>query len=212
MASERFRLVTFDLDGTLFMGNLPLYLNEKLENSNKVKQLHERYHRGEITEAELNVLQVPMFGELNLSEAYNLMVNGPIMKNLEQGVEMLKKRKLHVDMLTLDPFQILFKQFGIDCDISATADYTGDRISSLHNVPENKISFLEDYCYRNKITLNQCIHVGDESNDIPTFKAVGLPVAVNPKNERVISSSSISVETDDFLEVASTIIGKVDSM
>lgn len=202
-------LVTLDLDGTMFMGNSVLYLNSKLNVSEKLEEYHKSYHRGEITEAQLNMLQTPILLKVSLSRALEVLANGRLLKRIEPGVKLLRESGLDVAMLTFNPYQLLFKKlFGISCDISMIVDFEskGDEISNIKNVPNNKIALLRNYCSRNNIPLSKCIHVGDSSNDIPTFQEVGFAIALNADDEQVRRESDISLNTDDFSTVARAIL------
>lgn len=205
--SQRFRLVTLDLDGTLFQTDSVLYLKDKLALGEEVAKLHSQYRTGEITEAELNSRQTPLLQRLELTPVLKVLSTGPLLSNIRKGVDALKSSGLGVSMLTFNPLQVFFeREFGIDTSISRTVEIRDDMIVKINKIPENKIEYLTLYCDLNGIALEECVHVGDGPNDIPTFRAVGFSVALNSKYEEVKNAADISLETDDFALVANEIL------
>jgi HAD superfamily hydrolase (TIGR01490 family) len=74
--------------------------------------------------------------------------------------------------------------FGFEHFISTSLElaggrYTG-RIAGRYCVGEGKIAYMEEFCARFNISISQVYYYGDSVADIPVFKAVGHPVAVNP--------------------------------
>ena len=201
-------LVTIDMDGTLFMQNSVLYLNEQMNLSDKkLREYHAKYSDGKLSEVELNILQTPILRNVSLSRAYKVLISGPILKNIGLGVNLLRKSGNDVAMLTFNPFQGMFNEyFRIKCDVSMIVELEEDRIGKVKHIPNNKITFLREYCSRNGINLGDCIHIGDSQNDVPTFNEVGFSVALNSKDDNVATEASISMNTEDFLEVVEALI------
>ena len=199
------------MDGTLFLGDSVLYLNEKLHLSPKLDQYHGAYYRGEITEVEMNFLQTPILQKLEIDRAFEILNTGPMLKQIQEGVRLLKEKgRLEVSMLTFNPFQGLYTCFfGIGSEVSPSVEIRDNRIARIKTLPQNKIFFLRKYCEGKGISLNQCIHVGEGKNDVPTFKEIGFSVALNAKEERVKRGASVALETDDFYDVARTILERI---
>ena len=204
---RQYRLVTLDLDGTMFQANSVLFLKEKGLLGDEVELLHACYESAEITESELNRLQAPILKSTGLSRMLQTLLSGPLLRNITEGVELLKRAGFAVSMLTFNPLQIFFKiEYGIDTSISMNAEIEGDSISQTGELPENKLEYLKTYCESKSISLKQVIHVGDGPNDIPTFKVVGLAIALNPTSEIVRKEADLSLMTDDFSLVAREIM------
>ena len=114
-------------------------------------------------------------------------------------------------MLTLNPFQIFFtKQYGIKSDISLLCEVEGDHLCEANEIPDNKVELLKKYCAKNGIDLIRCAHVGDSQNDIETFRNVGFSIALNTSDAPVGREASVSLRTNDFIDVANTIINAND--
>ena len=203
---KTFKLVTLDLDHTIFLGNTVIYLNRFLGISKLLERYHADYRNGKISEIELNNLQTPLLEKVSVSKALELLSKGPILKNLDKGIGMLRGVGADVQMLTMNPLQVVFqKRFGIGTD-TALFTIDGDRFKLSGAFPENKVELLERYCLENKIEMTSCAHVGDSQNDVATFRRVGYSIALNPSNEKVQKEASASLKTDDFLDVANTLL------
>ncbi len=205
--SREFKLVTLDLDGTMFQGNSVLYLKDRLALSEDVAIPHEKFGNGEITEKELNYLQIPLLKGIKLSPILKILSGGPLLRNIKEGVHSMHEAGVIVSMLTFNPLQVLFeREFGIDTSICKSVEIVDDEISRVNEIPDNKINYLERYCKSNRILLEECIHVGDGPNDIPTFRAVGFSIALNSGWEIVRRAAGLSIETDDFSVVSEEIL------
>jgi phosphoserine phosphatase len=208
--AHTFRLVTLDFDGTLFRANSALFLEQKGLLGQEIRKLHSRYNVGEINEIELNRLQFPLLNQSNLTLMLQALADGPLLENIQAGVNSLKFSGLSVAMLTFNPLQIFFeRQYGVDTSISMNTEIKDDRISSMRQLPDNKFEYLKRYCASNSIELKDVVHVGDGLNDLRTFKAVGFSIALNSKYEEVKRNTDLSLETNDFLVVAQEILGKI---
>ncbi|MDG6921873.1 MAG: HAD hydrolase family protein [Nitrososphaerota archaeon] len=203
-----FRLVTLDLDHTLFMGNSVLFLNRILGISEELDKFHADYRDGKISERELNIRQAPILQKFSLAKSYAELARGPILKRLDKGVKLLQDTGFEVQMLSLNPFQLFFtRKFGIGSDVSLSFDLNGsDFLGRIKEIPEDKLEFLEKYCSEKGIELENCAHVGDSRNDIATFRTVGYSVALNCSDSVVFEEADVSLDTHDFMDVANTIL------
>lgn len=207
----KFNLVTLDLDGTLFMENALLYVNKKLGINDTLVELNKKYHNGEISESELNKMQLPIIESASFTSLSNALSHGPLMKNIDEGVRLLKNHGLDVAMLTLNPLKIFFEhKFRINAGISNQVKIVKDKISCTSNFPDNKVYCLRKYCELNQLSMKQCIHVGNDHKDVPTFKEVGLSIAVNSDDQTIQNSTKIHLTTDNFEEVAKAIINNLN--
>ena len=203
------------MDGTLFLDDSVLYLNHEFGVSDKLDEWHKKYYAGELSERDLNIMQMPILKRINYNEALEVLSRGRLMKNIDVGVQRLKEEgELKVAMLTFNPYQLLFEsKFGIDCNISKTDEVSPDgrMVKTPKDFPKNKITYLEDHCSKAGMELNQCIHVGEGDNDVPVFEQTGFSVALNARKERVKNAASISLETRDFDKVAKAILNNIQS-
>lgn len=203
---KSFKLVTLDLDYTLFLGNSVIYLNKVLGISETLERYHADYRDGKITERELNHLQAPLLQKVSVSKSFECLARGPILKNLDNGLRRLRAAGSDVQMLSMNPLQAFFKaSYGIGVDASVYVT-EGDRFKLAGTFPENKVELLERYCHARNIDMKECAHVGDSQNDVATFRRVGYSIALNCSDSGVQKESSVSLRTDDFLTVANTLL------
>ena len=199
------KLVTLDLDYTIFLGNTVTYLNTYLGVSNLIDRYHADYRDGKITERELNELQTPILEKISVSKSIEALSKGPILKNLDEGLKMLKKGGCEVQMLTMNPLQFVFKEiYGVGITMSLFT-VSNDNFKLEKAFPENKVQLLETYCRENKIEMRNCAHVGDSQNDVETFRQVRYSIALN-SSDKVQNEASASLKTQDFQDVAGTIL------
>ena len=89
----------------------------------------------------------------------------------------------------------LLMQAGIEVAIisandSAATHYRAQKLKIVNcftNV-ENKLKVLENLCQKLNISLSQVAYMGDDLNDLPILKAVGLPLTVAdaiPENKAI---------------------------
>ena len=196
----------------MFQGNSVLYLKGKLGLAEEIPLAHRRYARGEITESQLNYIQIPHLSGIDLGPVLTLLESGPLLKNIQLGTKKLRDSGLQVSMLTFNPLQILFcRKFGIDCSICRSVEIQNDRIVKTNEIPENKLDYLLRYCQSHGLKTTQCIHIGDGRNDIPTFRAAGLSIALNAATRIVRDAANASMQTDDFDLVATKVIECMES-
>lgn len=203
---KTFKLVTLDLDYTIFLGNSVTYLNKLLRISRLLDQYHADYRDGKISEKELNDLQTPILEKVSVSKSIQLLSKGPILKNLDKGLRILRDADCNVQMLTLNPLQLAFKElYGVGAEMSLFA-VNGDNFRLEGSFPENKVELLERYCIKNRVEISNCVHVGDSHNDVEAFRRVGYSIALNSSDKQVQKEASASLKTEDFLDVANTLL------
>jgi phosphoserine phosphatase len=205
-----FDLVTLDMDYTAFLGNSVLYLKKSLGLSERLEEFHSEYREGKISERELNLRQAPLLKVVSLTRAFEALAKGPVIRRIERGSRLLRSHGCDVQMLTFNPFQIFFSRYGINSDISFVCKVNNDHFAEIGDFPENKLDFLKRYCRTKNLDLNRCAHVGDGQNDVATFKEVGYSVALNSSDSSVESVASISLRTQDFMDVANSILHASD--
>ena len=205
-----FRLVTLDLDGTMFRENAVLYLEKKGLLDKEVKRLHLLYDAFKISESEMNRLQARELKKPRLSPLFRALTSGPLLKNIDKGVDMLRKQGLMVSMLTMDPLQIFFKkEYGIDVSISYHSTIKRDHFSEIDEFPNDKHEYLLKYCDQQGIDPSQIVHIGDGRSDLETFDVVGFSMALNSTLEELKKKADYSLAADDFSVVAKMLLKKI---
>lgn len=65
----------------------------------------------------------------------------------------------------------------------------------------DKIKFVKYIADLYKVGLSECVFVGDDVNDIPVLKRVGLPIAFNASKKRVKEVAKVVIKKKDLREV-----------
>lgn len=65
----------------------------------------------------------------------------------------------------------------------------------------NKLPFLEEFCEKHSIKLDEVIAVGDDYNDIPKFKASGFSIAFNTTSAELRKAADVVIESNDLKEI-----------
>ncbi|MDI6591990.1 MAG: HAD family phosphatase [Patescibacteria group bacterium] len=66
---------------------------------------------------------------------------------------------------------------------------------------KDKAKFVKYMADLYKTNLAQCAYIGDDVNDIPVFKKVGLPIAFNAHKKKVKEAAKIVIKKKDLREI-----------
>lgn len=178
-------------------------LARKLGIERELEYYDELLNRGRISKAECLKEQFALFGGHKVDELLGLVSAVPRIKWIRRTVESFKAHGLRVIVLSdnLTFLSRFFLQFGFDTTLGSTGVLRRGTFTGRAKIADDKSSPLRKFCRERGISLSKCIHVGDWNNDIPVFKAVGLSMALNPKNRTVSDSADLMARTDSLLEV-----------
>ena len=196
-------MVSFDLDGTLLRDPAGTTLAERLGIGAKFNRYDELLHQGQITKRECLRKQFALFRGVHVSRIHELMRSAPRVGRIRETVKRFKSKGLMVVVLSDNPTIIsdFFLDFGFDRTLGSKARLRGGVFMGNAELVDQKLPPLRRFCRSEGIPLSECIHVGDWINDIPVFKAVGLSVALNPKNGKVARNARLVVRTHSLLDV-----------
>jgi phosphoserine phosphatase len=210
-ALPSYRLVAFDVDGTLVEGEqgkvVWQLLNQRFGGDDKVSV--ERYHayqRGEITYAEWVDLDV---GEWVAARATREQIVDEIRRNLHlvngarETVDALRARgyRLAVISGTLDlTLELLFPEHPFEEVFTNQIWFDVDgQIAGWRATPydmEGKARALREIAARMEIPLPATVYVGDNVNDLQVMQLAGLAVAFEPKDPSVARQAQAVVRRD----------------
>jgi phosphoserine phosphatase len=204
---SRFRLVSFDLDGTLVKGRTFLLISRNLGYHDQIKQLDARFGRGEISLEECITKQFRLMSGLPISDAYRAMDQLPTISGIPETVRRLKARGLELVVLTDNPdvFAKYFVRHGFDDAIGSKATVVDGRISGELVPLLDKSEGLGEFIDGKGVGFDECVHVGDWRNDIAVFNKVGYSIALNAKDASVERNARCSIRTENLIDVATQI-------
>jgi phosphoserine phosphatase len=196
-------LISFDLDGTLVRVPTLRVLARRLGIEKELDSYDHLMHRGRISKAVCLKEQFALFGGYKTNQLLRLVSEVPRIGWIRRTVENFKSRGLKVIVLSdnLTFLSRFFLQYGFETTLGSTGVLRGGTFTGKATIADDKSSPLRKFCRARGLSLSECIHVGDWDNDIPVFEAVGLSLALNPKNRKVTDNADLMVRTDSLLDV-----------
>lgn len=204
---SRYRLVSFDLDGTLVKGTTFGFLSRNLGFYRPIKELEDRFLAGEISFETCITRQFQLMKGLQLNEAYRIMDGLPKIAGIPEAVQKLKSAGLELIILTDNPdaLALYFTRYGFDGAIGSKAKVIDGRLTGELEPLNDKSTGLAEYLQGREFGFEECIHIGDWTNDIPVFRKVGYAIALNAKDRKVNDSARTSMNTQNLADVATQI-------
>lgn len=195
-----FKIVSFDMDGTLTLGitSLQFYVT-KLHQEKKAKELERLYKTHKID-------------DFQIADAYAEILKGiprkkldvwtreiPRVKNIGETVKKLKKLNLIVGITSVGPYfasEVYQELFGFDFISGSLHEFkdeihTGRMIKTLTG--KDKVKVLGSICKKYKISFSQVVAVGDSRSDIQIFEKAGYDIAIN-------ADKNLKDKTDCFIK------------
>lgn len=198
-----FRLISFDLDGTLFKVPACVFIGRKVGVNKEMMEYNARFERGEITMDECLKAQFGLLKGLSLKKIHEYLKRIPKIRGIRRTVSFLKGMGLRVIVLSDNADYICryWGKYGFDDFVCSRAEIRDEKAGEIVFSLADKLKGLEGYCQRRNFQLTECIHVGDWTNDIPIFKKVGFSIALNARNEATKKAASSHLRTDNLFDV-----------
>ena len=201
-----YKLITFDLDGTLLkLPAISVVLSfvdaSKLIDFNKLEEL---LAKGVISYEEALEKELKLLSGIKIDDIKRALDNAPFIEGISEVILELKLMGLKVMIISDNPDIIcehVAKKFGFEDFLCSKLIVKNNIIIGIKKIITNKDIELEKYISRFNIKLSECIHVGDWLNDIPLFEKVGLGIGLNPKNNDVRKKAKIVIETNDLRDI-----------
>ena len=203
MKNVRLKLVSFDLDGTILRGHMLDYAKIPEVLHRKIVEYDELFFGGKLGYEEMLQVEFGLFRGMKIDEIAPEVEKLPLVKDLHTTIQRLRSAGVRTVILTdnlsfaVEPL----RKLGFHDIIASEAETLNGALTGRMKLLTNKLVGLREYCRQHGIELTSCAHVGDWTNDIVVFRAVGLSVAFNASEESVSRAATHTVNSDSLLDV-----------
>jgi phosphoserine phosphatase len=206
----KFKLVAFDVDGTLTVGGLWPRLHKHMcvpEQINKGNL--EKFKNGQLVYEDWVKHDIMLFKELGANKS-KLMDGLKDFELIEGGLELIQELKKAGYKLAIVSGTLNIVLEKIFPDYEKYFDYTffnhilfdengeiiGHEVTPYDN--EGKAEALKLIAEKEGLDLSECVFIGDNFNDVEIAKAAGLSIAFNCKSEALAEVADVVVMGHDM--------------
>jgi len=211
----KYKLVAFDLDGTLADGTDSVWatLHEFfcLKNHPRRLELREKFWSGKINYRRWAIEDLKLLKEhgANKETVMKAIASIRLMKGARETLKQLKAYGCRLAIVS-GSFQIVlekvmpdYKRFFDYVYISRiffNVDGSIKGIEAKHDF-KNKSKSLVEIFRKEKIKSEDCVFVGDHDNDVEIAKTAGLSIAFNSKSEKLNAVCDAVIRKKDLREI-----------
>jgi phosphoserine phosphatase len=174
--------------------------------------LEDEFAAGRITNRMFAEREAPFYAGRSLVDGAKALDDLPLMPGIERTTAALKARGVHILLTTLAPrwaAGVIARRFGFDgwtgCAMTEDCGVLTGAIDE-HITPDDKRTFVENYCAQHGFAMTSVLAVGDSRSDVPLFRAVGYSVAINATAEARLAATC-AIDTGDFSDILGAIPG-----
>ena len=207
MASITPKLVSFDLDGTLFPGRTTcLELGRLLGHLDLISDLESRYSRFEISTTEVAEKIASAYQGRDILDIEQAVLQIPLIGGFQDTIRSLKEHGVHILIVTVTwcfAARALVHAHGLHGCSGARMGEDGTRFTGeveRHFEEYHKPQYVREYAEGFGFDLSHCVAVGDGRSDISLFKEVGLAIALNATKE-ARAAAHVSLDTNDLTDI-----------
>jgi len=203
MNNPQLKLVSFDLDGTILRGQILNYAKIPEALHRKISEHDALFSDGKLGYEETLTAQFALFAGMKIEQIAPDPQKLPLIRDLDETLQRLNHVGVRCLILTDNPSFAAepLKKVGFHDIIGSEVETSNGTLTGRMKLLTNKLEGLQEYCSQHGIDLMSCAHVGDWTNDIVVFKAVGLSVAFNTSDENVSRAATYAVNSESLLDV-----------
>jgi phosphoserine phosphatase len=195
--APRFRLVTFDIDGTLTTVHGWRWLADRVGRRPDYEETQARFHRREIGEDEHLSNLLRLADGLTVNEVEAILESTPRIDGIAEAVGAWHARRTRVALLSHNPDYVCAwyaRTFGFDGFAGTTLPSPVDgRLYLPAPVRANKLEGLAELLRLWGLRPGEVAHVGDGWADAALFPRVAAGVALNSRFPEVEAAADLVV-------------------
>jgi phosphoserine phosphatase len=199
------RVVVFDMDGTLVVGESIDILAEKLGVAGTVREITRDAMEGRLDFSESLRRRVALLKGLPERALHEVAAGLEIAPGAPEALRVLKRLGYRLGVVS-GGFSIIVEaireRLGLDFAVGNRVEIEAGRLTGRLIEPildgEGKARALRAIAEKEGISLQQVVGVGDGANDIPMLQAAGLGIAFHAK-ERTREHAHAALQRSDFL-------------
>ncbi|MBI2656328.1 HAD family phosphatase [Candidatus Woesearchaeota archaeon] len=217
---QKYRLVCFDVDGTLIDNvkfSWQIFHDYFQTDKHKREDAKSAFFSGKITylqwaEHDINLWKEKDAKKEDFLKAIN---NLKLMEGALDTLHELKKNGIKLAIISgslniiLDKLMPNYEEYFDDVFISRIFfDKNGNmaRIEATEFDMDAKALALKKIAEREKISLSECVFVGDYLNDLKIMQEAGLGIAFNCQHDELKKAADVVIEKKDLREVLKFIL------
>lgn len=204
MPTFSWRLVTFDIDGTLTVGHGWRFLAEQTGQLARYSETNDAFFAGrEGEDVHLKKLLELAVG-LPLTRVEQILEATPKVRGIRETVDALHARGAKAGLLSHNPGYVCAwyaRRFGFDDWEGTEAPVVDGVVAPLGEVRADKRRGMERLLERLSVPARATCHVGDGTADGAVFPQVGLGIAVNTGLVELLALADVSLTLDDLTAV-----------
>lgn len=217
---QKYRLVCFDVDGTLIDNvtfSWQVFHDYFQTDKHRRDDARKKFFNGEITYKQWAEHDINLWRERNAKKADFLKaMNGlKLMNGAIETLTALKKRGIKLAVIS-GSLNIILEKFIPNCneffdDVFLSRIYF-DKNGSITKVEATEFDMdakalaLKKIAERERISLKECVFVGDYLNDIKIMQEAGLGIAFNCRHEELKRVADIVIDKKDLREILKHIL------
>ncbi|MFH1236837.1 MAG: HAD family phosphatase [Candidatus Aenigmatarchaeota archaeon] len=219
MAAERshskYKMVVFDLDGTLIDGTASIWSTMHrilgIDEHPRRVELRRKFREGEIdynqwAEEDMKLMVEHGLNRKNVFEAAEKL---RLTAGTRETLDALKARGMKLALVS-GSFDIVLEKLIPDyrkifshvyvVKLVFGKDGKFKEMDTCHDA-WNKDIALREICANEGVSLEECVFVGDHSNDVSASKIAGLAIAFDPKSDKLREAADVIIEKKDMREI-----------
>jgi phosphoserine phosphatase len=204
-----YKLIAFDIDGTIFKDiNFWMELHKKFNTLELGKELTKKYLHTDYDKLVEEVV-VKLWKGKNAAPYYELVNSLEYLPGVRETFKHIETRNYMtaiVSASSMDVARRIQKDYAIDYIFANElvindGKITGDFIWPIGPGKENKAKIIRELCKDLGIYSSEVIYIGDSDSDIDAFKEVGMSIAFNSSSEALKSVATHIVNTHNLADI-----------